>query len=36
MTDVYQNRFAAAVPRIRYGAIGTGCFLNCSWASLPA
>ena len=24
MTDAYQKRIAAAVPRLRYGAIGSG------------
>ena len=36
MTDAYQNRIATAVPRLRYGAIGSGFFHDCSWASLPA
>jgi hypothetical protein len=26
MTDAYQNRIATAVPRLRYGAIGSGSF----------
>ena len=33
MTDAYQNRIATAVPRLRYGAIGSGSFHDCSWAS---
>jgi hypothetical protein len=35
MTDAYQNRIATAVPRLRYGAIGSDSFHDCSWASLP-
>ena len=34
MTDAYQNRIAACVPRLRYGAIGSGSFHDCSWTSL--
>ena len=36
MTDAYQNRTATAVARLRYGAIESGSFHDCSWASLPA
>jgi hypothetical protein len=31
MTDAYQNRIATAVHRLRYGAIGSGSFHDCSW-----
>jgi hypothetical protein len=34
MTDAYQNRIAATVSRLRYGAIGSGSFHDCSWTSL--
>src|SRR5262249_4798232 len=36
MTDAYQNRTATAVARLRYGAIGSDSFHDCSCASLPA
>ena len=29
MTDAYQNRIATAVPRLRYGVIGSGSFHDC-------
>ena len=36
MTDAYQNRTPTAVARLRYGAIGSDSFHDCSCASLPA
>ena len=36
MTDPYQKQIATAVHRLRFGAIGSGSFHDCSWALLPA